>query len=213
MSQILLITSSPRGATSYSSQVARSLAEQLAAGDPHSRITVRDLTLAPLPHIDDTFAVARNLPAESLTAEQKAALRVSDSLLAELLNADVVIIGAAMINFGIPSALKAYIDHIVRPGVTFKYSERGPEGLVKGKKVYLVMARGGIYSAGPMQALNFQDTYLKAALGFIGLTDIEVIAIEGVAFGPEAAEKAVAAAHAKVTAVAGALVDPTMLAA
>jgi len=213
MSQILLITSSPRGATSYSSRVAHSLAEKLAAGEAHSRITVRDLTRAPIPHIDETFAEARNLPPGSLTAEQKAALRLSDSLLAELLRADVIIIGAGMINLGIPSALKAYIDYIVRPGVTFKYSERGPEGLVKGKKVYLVMARGGIYSDGPMQAFNFQDTYLKAALGFIGLTDIEVIAIEGVAFGPEAAEKAMAIASAKVTALAGALATQNMLAA
>jgi FMN-dependent NADH-azoreductase len=213
MSQILLITSSPRSATSYSSRVARSLAEKLAAGEAHPRITVRDLTGAPIPHIDDTFAEARNLPPGSLTAEQRAALRLSDSLLAELLSADVLIIAAGMINFGIPSALKAYIDHIVRPGVTFKYSERGPEGLVKGKKVYLVMARGGIYSDGPMRAFNFQDTYLKAALGFIGLTDIEVIAIEGVAFGPEAAEKAMAIASAKVAALADALTPQNMLAA
>jgi FMN-dependent NADH-azoreductase len=213
MSEILLITSSPRGATSYSSRVARFLAEKLAAGDPNSKITVRDLTRAPLPHIDDAFAVARNLPAESLTAAQEAALRLSDALLVELLAADVIIIGAGMINFGIPSALKAYIDYIVRPGVTFNYGERGPEGLVKGKKVYLVMARGGIYSQGPMQGFNFQDTYLKAALGFIGLTDIEVIAIEGVAFGPEAAEKALAIASAKVTALAGALATQNMLAA
>jgi len=213
VSQILLITSSPRGATSYSSQVARSLAEKLAAADADCRITVRDLAHAPVPHIDDTFAIARNLPAESLTAEQQAALRLSDALLAELLAADVIIIGAGMINFGIPSALKAYIDYIVRPGVTFKYSERGPEGLVKGKKVYLVMARGGIYSQGPMQAFNFQDTYLKTALGFIGLTDIEVIAIEGIAFGPEAADKTVAAAFAKVSALAGELAEETRFAA
>lgn len=213
MSQILLITSSPRGATSYSSRVARSLAEKLASGNPHSSITVRDLTHAPVPHIDDTFAVARNLPAQSLTAEQKAALRLSDSLLAELLRADVIIIGAGMINFGIPSALKAYIDYIVRPGVTFKYTEQGPEGLVKGKKVYLVMARGGIYSEGPTQALNFQDTYLRAALGFIGLDDIEVIAIEGLAFGPEAADKAMTTAFGKVTALSGSPATPTTLAA
>lgn len=213
MSQVLLITSSPRDVTSYSSLVARELAEKLAAGEAHSRITIRDLTRAPLPHIDDTFAVARNRPAETLTAEQRAALRLSDSLLAELFGADVIIIGAGMINFGIPSSLKAYIDHIVRPGVTFKYSERGPEGLLKGKKVYLVMARGGVYSAGPMQAFNFQDTYLKTALGFIGLTDVEVIAIEGVAFGPEAADKAVAAALAKVAALAGTLANECVLAA
>lgn len=202
MSQILLITSSPRAASSHSSRVARSLAEKLAAREPNSNITVRDLTRAPLPHIDDTFAAARNLPAGSLTTAQKAALRLSDTLLAELFAADVVIIAAGMINFGVPSALKAYVDYIVRPGVTFKYGEKGPQGLVQGKKLYLVLARGGIYSQGPMQAFNFQDTYLKATLGFIGFSDIEVIAIEGVAFGPEVADQAVAGALARVTTLA-----------
>ena len=107
-----------------------------------------------------------------------------------------------MINFGIPSTLKSYIDHILRPGATFRYTDKGPEGLVRGKKVYLVLARGGIYSEGPMQALNFQDTYLKVALGFIGLTDIEVVIVEGVAFGADAAEKAVNAAMERVSALA-----------
>ena len=91
---------------------------------------------------------------------------------------------------------------MVRPGVTFRYGQKGPEGLVTGKKAYIVAARGGVYSQGPMQAFNFQDTYLKAALGFIGITDIEVITVEGVAFGPEAAEKAVSTALARVEAIA-----------
>jgi FMN-dependent NADH-azoreductase len=107
-----------------------------------------------------------------------------------------------MINFGIPSSLKAYIDHIVRPGVAFRYGEKGPEGLIKGKKLYIVAARGGVYSQGPMQAYNFQDTYLRAVLAFVGITDVEVIAVEGVAFGPEAAEKAFTAALTQVSAVA-----------
>ena len=107
-----------------------------------------------------------------------------------------------MINFGIPSSLKAYIDHIVRPRVTFNYSARGQEGLVKGKKVYLVMARGGVYGEGPMQQFNFQDSYLRTALGFIGLNDIEVITVEGVGFGPEAADRAVSNALAKVSTIA-----------
>jgi FMN-dependent NADH-azoreductase len=162
---------------------------------------VRDLTHQPLPHIDDSFAVARNTPADHLTVSQKAALVLSDKLLAELFAADTVIIAAGMINFGIPSSLKAYVDYVVRPGVTFRYGEQGPQGLVTGKKAYLVLARGGVYTQGPMQALNFQDPYLKAALGFIGVTDIEVIAIEGIAFGPDVAKKALAAALAKVDAI------------
>jgi FMN-dependent NADH-azoreductase len=199
MTQILLIISSPRQ-DSYSTQVARKLADKLSSR-PGSALVVRDLTHQPLPHIDDSFAVARNTPADHLTVSQKAALGLSDKLLAELFAADTVIIAAGMINFGIPSSLKAYVDYVVRPGVTFRYGEQGPQGLVTGKKAYLVLARGGVYTQGPMQALNFQDPYLKAALGFIGVTDIEVIAIEGIAFGPDVAKKALAAALAKVDAI------------
>ena len=201
MSQILLITSSPR-LESYSTKVARSLADNLAARAPDSTVVVRDLTRHPLPHIDDSLAAARNLPPEKLTPAQKAALALSDTLLKELFAADTIIIAAGMINFGIPSNLKAYIDYILRPGVTFKYTQEGPEGLLEGKKAYLVLARGGVYSQGPMQSFNFQDPYLRASLGFIGLTDIAVITVEGVAFGPEVANKAVGAALARVSAIA-----------
>ena len=200
MSKVLLITSSPR-ADSHSTRVARELAGKLASS-PGSRLTVRDLRNQPLPHIDDSFAVARNTPSDHLTSAQKLTLSQSDKLLTELFAADTIVIAAAMVNFGIPSSLKAYIDHIVRPGVTFRYGEKGPEGLLKGKKVYLVVARGGVYTQGPMQAFNFQDTYLKAALGFIGVTDVEVIVVEGIAFGPEVAEKAVNGALARVNALA-----------
>jgi FMN-dependent NADH-azoreductase len=202
MSNILLITSSPRGEASFSTRIARTLAEKLASREQGSTITVRDLTTQHLPHLDGTFATARNTPPELLSPAQKAVLNLSDALVAELSAADVVIIGAGMINFGIPSNLKAYIDHVLRPGVTFKYSEKGPEGLLRNKKVYLVLARGGVYSEGFMQSLNFQDPYLKAVLAFIGLTDVEVIAAEGVAFGPEAAEKSVNAALERVHALA-----------
>ena len=202
MSNILLITSSPRRTASYSSRIARTLAEKLASRDTGSTITVRDLTAEPLPHIDDTFATARGTPPERLTPTQKSVLALSDALVAELAAADTIIIATGMINFGIPSNLKAYIDHVLRPGITFKYTEKGPEGLLRGKKVYLVLARGGVYSQGFMQTLNFQDPYLKAVLAFIGLADVEVIAAEGVAFGPEAAEKSVNAALERVHALA-----------
>jgi len=201
MSHILLITSSPR-IESYSTKVARSLADKLAARAPDSTVVVRDLTREPLPHIDDSFAAARNLPPDSLNSVQRAALALSDTLLRELFAADTVIIAAGMINFGIPSNLKAYIDYILRPGVTFKYTQEGPEGLVNGKKLYLVLARGGVYTQGPMQSFNFQDPYLRASLGLIGFDDIEVITVEGVAFGPDVANKAVSAALARVSALA-----------
>jgi FMN-dependent NADH-azoreductase len=199
MSQILLITSSPR-LESLSTRVGQKLAQKLASRSG-SGLTVRDLTGQPLPHIDDSFAVARNTPVDHLTSAQKSALSLSDKLLAELFAAETLIVAAGMINFGIPSSLKAYVDYIVRPGVTFRYGNNGPEGLLKGKKAYLVVARGGVYSQGPMQAFNFQDTYLKTALGFIGITDVEVIPVEGIAFGPEAAEKALGTALARVDAI------------
>jgi len=201
MNHILLITSSPRSA-SYSTRVARSLAEQFTSIESDASITVRDLAREPLPHIDDSFAAARDVPPENQTPAQKETLALSDKLLKELFAADTIIIAAGMINFGIPSTLKAYIDNIARPRVTFRYSEKGPEGLVKGKKVYLVVARGGVYSQGPMQAFNFQDTYLRTVLGFIGLNDIELITVEGVGYGPEAADRAVSKAMAQVSAIA-----------
>jgi FMN-dependent NADH-azoreductase len=155
-----------------------------------------------LPHIDDSFAVARNSPPDQLTSAQQSALSLSDKLLAELFAADTLIVAAGMINFSIPSSLKAYIDNVVRPGVTFRYGKQGPESLIRGKKAYLVVARGGVYSHDSMRALNFQDTYLKVVLGFIGITDVEVIAVEGIAFGPEVTEKALNAARARVNAIA-----------
>jgi FMN-dependent NADH-azoreductase len=201
MSQILLITSSPR-LESHSTKVARSLVEKLTSRAANSTVTVRDLTREPLPHVDDSFATGRDLPTDKLNPAQRDVLALSDKLLKELFAADTVVIAAGMINFGIPSNLKAYIDYIARPGVAFRYTEKGPEGLIKGKKVYLVLARGGVYSEGPMQQFNFQDTYLRAALSLMGVTDIEVITIEGVAFGPDAADRAVRGALDKVSAIA-----------
>src|SRR6201981_4148317 len=201
MSQILLITSSPR-LESHSTKVARSLAEKLASRAPNSTITARDLTREPLPHIDDSFATGRDLPADKLTPAQKEVLALSDKLLKELFAADSIIIAAGMINFGIPSNLKAYIDYITSPGVTFNYTDKGPEGLIKGKKVYLVVARGGVYSEGPMQQFNFQDTYLRTTRGFLGLHDLELLTVEGVGLGQEAADRAVSGALAKVSAIA-----------
>lgn len=200
MSHILLILSSPRGAASYSTKVARALADKLAADDPGSIITVRDLAREHLPHIGEDFATARHHggTAESLTSAQKSALAISDALIQELFAADIVVIGSAMINFSVASTLKTWIDYVARPGKTFRYTAAGPEGLVKGKKVYICAARGGVYTEGPMQALNFQDPYLRSALGFIGMTDIETIAVEGVGSGPEVAEKSFQAALAKV---------------
>ncbi len=193
---ILHITSSSRGSASYSNRVAAEVLDELRRRDPGAAVTVRDLAGEPLPHITDDFVAATRSPTGPQTGEQRALLAQSDALVDELLAADVIVIAAPMINFTIPSNLKTWIDYVARAGRTFRYSEKGPEGLVTGKQVIVVAARGGIYANG--NALDFQLPYLKGVLGFLGMTDVTVLEVEGTAYGPEAAEKAVAAATAKL---------------
>src|SRR3954452_3433176 len=194
---ILHVTSSPRGSASYSNRVATNVLDELTARNPGASVTVRDLARDPLPHIGDDFVAATRGPNGPQTDAQRALLARSDELVDELFAADLIVIAAPMINFTIPSNLKAWIDYVARAGRTFRYSEKGPEGLVTGKQVILVAARGGVYS-GAGNALDFQVPYLKGVLGFVALTDIEVIEVEGTAYGPDAAEKAVVAATAKL---------------
>jgi len=193
MNNVLLLTSSPRGEHSLSTQVATELAQKIQG----AHLTVRNLWSAPLPHIGPGFIHAIFTPEESRSPEQREALALSNELIAELKAADLVIIAAGMINFGMPSTLKTWIDYITRSGETFSYGEAGPQGLVTGKKVALVIATGGVYSAGPMTAMNHLEPHLRAVLGFLGMTDVETILIEGVAFGPEATEKALTDARTK----------------
>ena len=194
---ILYVTSSPRGSASYSNRVGQNVLDELLTRSPGATVTVRDLARNPLPHIGDDFVAATRSPNGPQTDEQRALLAQSDALVDELFAADMIVIAAPMINFTIPTNLKAWIDFVARAGRTFRYSEKGPQGLVTGKQVIVVAARGGIYS-GAGNALDFQVPYLKGVLGFIGLTDVEVLEVEGTAYGPEAAEKAVAAASAKL---------------
>lgn len=196
MSSILLLTSSPR-AESLSTTIAKELAEKINAQKPGSVIVHRDLAARPLPHIDDLFTAAIRKPAESRTAEENEAVKTSDALVDELLAADTIVIGTGLINFNIYSSLKTWIDNVARAGRTFKYTESGPVGLATGKKVYIVLASGGVYSQGPAAPMNHAVPYLKSVLGFLGITDIETVYVEGLAFGPEAAEKAIGAAKAR----------------
>jgi|HubBroStandDraft_6_1064221.scaffolds.fasta_scaffold675949_1 FMN-dependent NADH-azoreductase len=197
MTKILLVTSSPRGWQSYSHQIARGIVDDLKIHDPTARVVVRDLAKQPLPHASNAFASSRALPPDRRDEAAQRTLALSDALVDELRTADVIVIAAPMHNFGIPSALKAWIDHIVRPGETFSYSDKGPRGLVEGKKVVLVLARGGIYATGPMQPFDFQEPYLRTVLGFIGMTDVDTVRIEGLALGDEAVRTALIAAKAK----------------
>ncbi|MBX4872544.1 FMN-dependent NADH-azoreductase [Rhizobium bangladeshense] len=201
MSSILLLTSSPR-AESLSTSIAVDLAEKLKSQKPGSVVVRRDLAANPLPHIDDLFTGAIRKPAEARTAEENAAIKTSDELVAELFAADTIVISTGLINFNIYSSLKTWIDNVARAGVTFKYTESGPVGLVTGKKLYVVLASGGVYSQGPAAPLNHAVPYLKSVLGFLGITDIETIYVEGLAFGPEAAEKAIDAAKSRVQEIA-----------
>jgi FMN-dependent NADH-azoreductase len=200
MSNILFVTSSPRRPGSYSNQVASALVEKLEAATPGAIVTVRDLAKEPLPHVDDEFVAAIRGPAGPQTDGQREIARRSDALVEELLAADTVVIAAPMINFTIPTTLKSWIDYVARAGRTFTYSESGPKGLVSGKRVFLVVARGGVYS--DKAQYDFQLPYLRHVLAFLGMTDVEVIDVEGTAFGPEAAERAVTSALARVEAVA-----------
>jgi FMN-dependent NADH-azoreductase len=200
MSQILLVTTSARGADSYSTQVAQTLATKLQGTG--AKLVLRDLAREPLPHVGEDYVVGRMLEPGQRSPSQTAAVARSDELIAELFASDTIVIASPMYNFGVPSTLKAWIDHLARPGQTFSYGANGAAGLVTGKKLYLIEARGGVYSEGPMGAYNFQEPYLKTVLGFLGMTDVETIAVEGVAFGPETAEKALAAAKGKIAALA-----------
>jgi FMN-dependent NADH-azoreductase len=198
VSNILFVKSSPRGDASVSAQVAQALVDELRLADPSLTVTVRDLARPTLPHIGEDFVSSLATPDEARSDAQRDAIALSDTLVQELFAADTVVIASSMINFGVSSTLKSWTDHIVRAGLTFRYDEQGVTGLVKGKNVYLVEARGGVYSEGPARANDFQESYLNAILGFIGMTDIDAIRVEGLAYGPEAAERAVSAALAKV---------------
>jgi FMN-dependent NADH-azoreductase len=208
MKNILFVSSSPRGRESYSNRVARRIVDDLIVRHPDARVIVRDVARQPLPHIGAAFATGRVLPGEKRSALEQQALALSETLVDELLAADIVVVAVPMHNFGIPSSLKAWIDHIVRPGRTFSYSEKGAQGLVTGKKVVLVFARGGVYSDGPMQGFDFQEPYVRAVLGMIGATDVDVVRVEGVALGNETARQALRSAEAQADAIVRRITAP-----
>ena len=191
MSHALLVTSSPRGADSLSTRFATEIAEgiQARSGGP---LTVRDLATNPPPHITPAYIQGRITAPEDRTPEQVEAVNVAQTFVDELKAADVIVLGSGMMNFGPPSQLKAWFDHVIWPGVTFSYGDTGPKGLLTGKKVYLVAATGGVFSEGAWAPFDFQTNYLLHLLGFIGLTDVEVVRVEGTVFGPDAVRAAIA---------------------
>ncbi|WCT10957.1 FMN-dependent NADH-azoreductase [Mucilaginibacter jinjuensis] len=182
MKKILHVISSPKGDASFSIKLGNAIIEKVKEANPGSTVTENNLAKKPLPHLEEAQLASFFTPAEQRTPENIEAIKHSDEAIAQLMDADVVVIDAPLYNFSIPSGLKAWIDHIARAGVTFKYDENGPEGLVKGKKVYIALASGGVYSAGPMQQYDFAAPYLKSLLGFMGMTDLSVFRVEGVAY-------------------------------
>ncbi|MER8774104.1 FMN-dependent NADH-azoreductase [Mesorhizobium sp. M0977] len=201
---ILLVTSSPRGAASHSTRLANELADKLLAADPSAKLVARDLVANPLPHIDPDYSTGIYTPAEARTQRQAEVVGVSDTVLDELFAADTVILATGFINFNISSTLKSWVDHVARSGKTFAYSDAGPKGLVTGKKVYIVLASGGIYSEGAAVQFDHAIPYLRSVLGFLGMTDVEVIRIEGVGMGADAVAAALAKASTKVDAIVAA---------
>ena len=196
--KILNIVSGIKGKDSFSTRLADVILEKIAAACPSSEIRTRDLTENPLPHITQTQFIAFNTPAETRTDKQTETTAPSDEAVRELLDADIIVIGVPLYNFGIPSTLKSWIDHIARAGLTFSYAKGYPEGLVTGKKVYLALATGGIYSEGPMKSYDFAEPYLRSTLGFLGMTDITAFRIEGTMM-PDPAETAVPKALSAVS--------------
>jgi FMN-dependent NADH-azoreductase len=176
---ILHLISSPRAGASFSIKLGNGLVEKLQAAYPGSTVRVHNLATGPFPHLEESHLEAFNAPAEAYSPAQQAAVRHSDEAIEELLWADSIVIGVPMYNFNIPSTLKAWIDHIARARITFRYTASGPEGLVRGKKVYLAASSGGIYSQGPGAANDFAIPYLKKVLGFLGMRDVTVVRVEG----------------------------------
>jgi len=200
MSHILLVTSSPRAADSFSTRFATEIAEgiQARSGGP---LTVRDLAANPPPHITPAYIQGRITSPEDRTPDQAEAVKIAQELVDELKAADVIVLGSGMINFGLPSQLKAWFDHVTWPRVTFGYGDTGPKGLLTGKKVYLVTAAGGVFSEGTWAPFDFQTNYLLHLLGFIGLTDVEVVRVEGTVLGPDAVTAAIANAETAIVAL------------
>ncbi|MEM5310409.1 NAD(P)H-dependent oxidoreductase [Paraburkholderia sp. JHI869] len=198
MTTILQINSAARSQGAQSTLLVNELTEKLQQSNPGAQVVTRNLQAEPLPHLDDAILGAFFTPAEQRTPEQQAIAARSEALIAELQAADVIVIGAPMYNFGISSQLKTYFDFIARAGITFRYTANGPEGLVTGKKVYVVTARGGKYHGTPHDS---QTPYLTSFLGFLGMTDVSFIHAEGLAMGPDAASAALASARQAIAAV------------
>lgn len=194
---ILQINASARREGANSIRVANSIVARLQSVNPEAGLTVRDLAVTPHPVLDEAALGALFIPADKRTAEQAARVALDDALIAEVQAADAIVLGVPMYNFGVPVQLKNWIDAVARNGVTFRYTEQGPEGLLKGKTVYVALARGGSYRG---TEADSQVPYLRTVLGFLGMTEVHFIYAEGLNMGAEAAELGFAQAEADIAA-------------
>ena len=199
MSNVLIVESSARLEGSFSRQLTQQFISQWKAAHPADPVAVRDLALNPVPHMDANLLGGWMKPEAQRSTAEQASLQRSDELTDELLNADVLVLAAPMYNFAIPSTLKAWLDHVLRAGVTFKYTDTGPQGLLNGKKAYVLTARGGIYAG---STTDHQEPYLRQVLAFIGIHDVTFIHAEGMNLGSDFQEKGLSQAQTKLSDVA-----------
>jgi len=194
MTKLLVIRSSANGAASVSNQLIDSYLAAVAAHEPGVEVTQRDLDRDPVPHVTSATLAGIGRAAPE-TPETQAAHDLSMQLIDEVFAADTLVIGLPMYNFGMPSTLKSWFDHVLRAGTTFRYTATGPEGLVTGKRAVLLAARAGAYAPdGP----DFQLKHVQTLLNFAGITDVEIVLAEGLAYGADAASAAIASAKAAI---------------
>ncbi len=193
--KILQINSSARREGGNSTRLANTIAARLRANYSNATLKIRDLAIQPHPVLDEAALGALYTPVDQRSVEQAQRVALDDALIAEVLESDVIVLGVPMYNFGVPVQLKCWIDAIARAGVTFRYTDKGLEGLVKGKKVYVALARGGRYRG---TEADTQVPYLKTVLGFLGITDVHFVYAEGLNMGQEAAKQGFAEAEAEI---------------
>nr|WP_249808703.1 NAD(P)H-dependent oxidoreductase [Bradyrhizobium sp. 48] len=194
--QILVVNSSVAGEESVSRILVEDAVHRLLELNPDAVVTYRELGDGPIPHL--TPATVSGIRAIATTDDELRTQALSDELIAELQAADIVVIGAPMYNFSIPSSLRAWFDHVLRPRVTFTYGETGPQGMLTGKRAIVIEPRGGVYSEGPTKAIDFQEPYLKQLLGFVGIADVTFILAEKIGYGPEARDLALRSASSRI---------------
>ena len=203
MSKTLLhVDSSILGGNSVSRSLSAAIVEQLRPSLPDLHVVHRDLAATPIPHLSGAYLAAGQAVEPRHDAAMQADLALGQAVLEEFLAADVVVIGLGFYNFGIPSQLKAWIDRLAIAGKTFRYTEKGAEGLAGGKRIVLAIARGGYYGPGsPTASFEHAETYLRGVFAFFGINEIEVVVAEGLAVGPDARKAGIAAAEESIAAL------------